>query len=377
MKPAEIRFSAELERRKSDHLYRQWGPPLTERAGDFISNDYLGFSQRGKELFENGISEWLRRQNIGSTGSRLVSGQHEALVQLEDLCCSFFESDKCLFFPNGYMANLALLSTVASRHDTYIYDEQCHVSLKDGMRLSMARRISFRHNDMEDLKKKLKQANGPIFIVTESIFSMDGDVCPLEDLLALTREYDAHLIIDEAHSTGTYGIEGKGLCLSSGYGKNEVWARIYTFGKALGASGAVLAISDTTYNYLVNHSHPVIYSTAPMPFQAYVCMNQLDHLTQYPQRIEELQRVISYWNSLTLEGFQGISKNKKSPVQYVKIQGNQEALACGKKLQRAGFQVKAMLSPTVSIGNERLRISLHSYNTVEELDRLKAILEEI
>ena len=372
---ADIFFATELEKRKSKLLYRTFSPIQNLTQIDFLSNDYLGFARQGKDLFDAEFLNWAQNQRIGSTGSRIVSGQSESLIQLEAECSEFFNSEACLFFQNGYLANLALLSTVAGRNDTYIYDEQCHVSLKDGMRLSKATKYPFRHNDPEDLKKKLRQAKGKIFIVTESIFSMAGDTCPLKEISEIAKHYDAHIILDEAHSTGTRGIGGRGLSNELGLEK-EVWARIYTFGKALGASGGILAISSTTKEYLTNYAHPVIYSTAPMPLHAGICLKMLQKLQSGPVHTENLQEKIHFWNKNIEESGKPISQNLKSPVQYFRIAGNENALKLSYELQSLGYQVKAMLSPTVAPGHEQIRISLHSFNSFTDIQTLISILKE-
>lgn len=369
----ESHFEAELNKRKASHLYRAWAPPVNQEKADFISNNYLGLAGNTVTLLDELNTGQLSVLPSGSTGSRLVSGNHPILTELEEECAEFFQAESCLFFQNGYLANLALLSVAAGRQDTYIYDDACHVSLKDGMRLSLARKFPFRHNDAEDLERKLKKAVGRIFIVVESIYSMDGDLCPLLPLIELARKYDAHIILDEAHSTGTIGPSGRGLAAMLSI-ETRIWARIYTFGKALGASGAVLAISQTTKEYLTNFSHPVIYSTAPMPVQAGICLEQLRYLKQNPELTEKLQSNITQWNQSGDSMGGAISKNKMSPVQYFLLPGNEKALKVSKQLEILGYQTKTMLSPTVNTGLERLRISLHSFNSSTQINQLIRLL---
>ena len=368
-------FQEELNKRKASHLYRTWAPPLQATKADFISNNYLGLAGNTIDLLDEQNSGEISLLPSGSTGSRLVSGNHPILKELEEACAHFFNAESCLFFQNGYMANLALLSVAAGRQDTYIYDDACHVSLKDGMRLSLATKYPFRHNDPEDLERKLKKAVGRIFIVVESIYSMDGDLCALQPIAALAEKYHAHIILDEAHSTGTIGPSGRGLTAMMGM-EDRIWARIYTFGKALGASGAVLSISKTTKEYLTNFSHPVIYSTAPMPVHAGICLEQLRCLQQNPVLTEKLQANITHWNKSGESIGSVISKNKMSPVQYFLMTGNENALHTAKHLETLGYQTKAMLSPTVKAGTERLRISLHSFNSSTQIDELIRLLGE-
>jgi 8-amino-7-oxononanoate synthase len=368
-------FRLALEKRKASSLYRTWASLVQDSKADFISNNYLGLANNALRILNEKESGELSNLPFGSTGSRLVSGNHPILTELEEECAQFFKAESCMFFQNGYLANLAILSVAAGRHDTYIYDDACHVSLKDGMRLSLANKYAFRHNDTEDLERKLQKAQGRIFILAESIYSMDGDMCPLAELLFLAEKYNARIILDEAHSTGTIGPSGKGLSAMLKV-ENRIWARIYTFGKALGASGAVLAISQTTKEYLTNFSHPVIYSTAPMPVHAGICSEQLRCLQQNPGLTEKLQANITHWNQCGESLGSVISKNKMSPVQYFQVSGNENALKAAKQLESLGYQTKAMLSPTVKPGTERLRISLHSFNSATQINELIQLLGE-
>jgi 8-amino-7-oxononanoate synthase len=370
-------FKEQLKARESKLLLRKWAPILDPLKTDFISNDYLGFRSMVPEPdFAEDLLQLLSQQGLGSSGSRLVSGQSTALESLENLCCTFFKSESSMFFPSGFVANLALLSSVAGRNDTYIYDEQCHVSLKDGMRLSLAKRFSFRHNDMEDLEKKCRIATGNIFIVTEGIFSMEGDLCKIKEIKELAKKYNAHLIVDEAHSTGTLGPEGRGLCATDGE-TEAPFARIYTFGKSLGASGAVVCTSKITHQYLINFAHPAIYSTSPMPLQAWLCEKQLKRLVADSTPMKDLQHIISLWNKKIKNSSSRFSGNDKSPIQYINVSGNEEGIRLSERLNHIGFQVKPMLSPTVPVGKERLRITLHSFNTEDDITGLMGGIQNI
>ena len=366
-------FQSKLEERKATHLFRTWGPERDFSKIDFYSNDYLGLAKN--QPSQDRLIEILKNQPFipnGSSGSRLVSGQSQLLEELEALCCTFFNGEAAVFLPNGYLANLALLSCIATRHDTIIYDEQSHVSLKDGIRLSLAQKFSFKHNDLEDLKLKLSRAKGKIFIIVEAIYSMDGDICPIQDLMEVSNSFQAHLIIDEAHSTGVLGLGGQGLAIEKGL-ESQVWARVYTFGKALGSAGAVLIVNKITKQYLINRSHPVIYSTAALPLHVLLAKVQLEVLIAESSPIQKLQYNIGHWCHKTTQNLlKGLSTNLNSPVQFILIPGNEAALNAARRLNSIDFQVKAMLSPTVSPGAERLRISLHSYNTTDEIDKLLA-----
>lgn len=371
-----LRMQAALQKRMEDGLFRQLNQGIDPIKSDFISNDYLSLGRQS--LPENWLKSFPEPLLSGSGGSRLVSGNYAGLESLENRCSQDLRAESCLFFPTGFMANLAVLSCLGSRHDTYIYDEQCHVSLKDGMRLSLAAKKSFTHNQPEDLLKKLKtmKGGGTRFVVVEAIYSMDGDVCPLPEILKICQEYDAHLILDEAHSTGTLGKEGMGLAIDQ-HLQQDVFCRIYTFGKALGAAGAVIAGNNTLKDFLINYAHPFIYSTAPMPLQVALCHHQWKKFRENPQAIYDLQMVISIWNQKVLEIGLKASSNFGSPVQYISCQGNKEAKWLETKLQNLDIQIKAMISPTVPIGKERLRVSLHRHNNEQEIDHLLGAVAEI
>jgi len=239
----------------------------------------------------------------------------------------------------------------------------------------MTGKYSFRHNDTHALEQKLKISKGRKFIVVEALYSMDGDQVPLREIVELAQKYEAQIIVDEAHSTGTVGEKGEGLSISLGL-ESKIWARIYTFGKALGASGGLLAINETTRKYLINKSHPLIYSTAPMPVQTVICRHQLSFLQNNRDHLKSLHAIIDFWNTLNFQTKSYVSQNVNSPVQYYQFSGNKNVLQLAKRLQKADFQIKAMLSPTVKAGTERLRICLHSYNTESQIHSLIRLIKE-
>jgi 8-amino-7-oxononanoate synthase len=363
-----------LQARKEQQLFRRFGPVRDSSAIDFYSNDYLGLanSPDSRERLKSALEEPFA---LGASGSRLVSGQQAELELLEAECSHFFSSETGIFFPSGFMANLALFSCMAGRHDTILYDVQSHVSIKEGIRLSQARSYSFRHNDPEDLRKKLKNQDGQKFVALEGIYSMSGHKANLEELAQVCREEDALLIVDEAHSTGVTGSRGEGLSLDRNL-KDYIWVRNYTFGKALGASGAFLALSSVARDFLINFSYPLIYSTAAPPVQVKLCRIQLQQLQNSGPKIKALQNIIEFWCRGSDKKSSLISANPESPVQFIRVPGNERALQLAHRFNELGFQIKAMLSPTVKAGEEGLRVSLHSFNTPEEIKRLDLALKE-
>lgn len=202
---------------------------------------------------------------LGSTGSRLLTGHYELLETLEDKIAEFHQGEAALVFNAGYNANLGLLSAIPRRSDVILYDELVHASIHDGIRLSPARSSVFAHNNTSALEQLLQEHQGKtIFVLVESIYSMDGDAAPLKTIQALCQKYQAYLVVDEAHSTGICGHYGEGLCVETGIHK-EVFARIYTFGKAMGGHGAAVVGSKVLKDYLLNYARPLIYTTALSP----------------------------------------------------------------------------------------------------------------
>lgn len=332
---------------------------------DFTSNDYLGLA-RSEALF-NSITEKvvsLQPHYNGATGSRLLSGNTAYAEEVEALLATLFKSESTLIFNSGYAANQGVLSCLPQKGDTILYDELAHACIKDGARLSLANRFSFRHNDLNDLERKLQQSTGVKFIAIEAIYSMDGDECPLREVVTLARKYDAVVVLDEAHSTGILGKNGSGLAVSQGL-ENDIDLRIYTFGKAMGIHGACVACSERLKNYLINFSRPFIYTTA-LPLHSMV---SIDCAFAYLKSNTSLQRVLQEKIDLFKTSFSG-NTISNSAIQPVVVPGNAEVRKAASELVAHGFDIRPIVSPTVKEGTERLRICLHTYNTDEAILRL-------
>ena len=303
---------------------------------------------------------------MGATGSRLVSGTTRAHEDLESFLAEFHGAPSALLFGSGYEANVGLLSGLGARHDTIIYDELVHASMRDGIRLSAARSYSFRHNDLDDLRSKIAQARGDVFVAVESLYSMDGDTAPLGDLCSLCEEVGAFLIVDEAHSTGVYGKRGEGLVQSQGL-HTRVYARVHTFGKAVGYRGAIVVGGETLREYLINFARPFIYSTAP----DLLTMRYIDRAYRLMADAHEerarLRELIAGFRLLPSEFPSLTFLASDSPIQGVVLPSNERVLAAEGALQGSGFFAKAIRSPTVPPGSERIRLCLHSFNTLEEV----------
>jgi 8-amino-7-oxononanoate synthase len=336
---------------------------------DFCSNDYLGFA-RSAEL-RNAINvevEALQPINNGSGGSRLLSGNTAYTEETERYIANFHNAEAGLIFNSGYDANVGLLSSLGQKGDTFICDELIHASLIDGARLTHANRYTFKHNDLTDLEAKLKVAKGIIYVIVESVYSMDGDIAPLQHVSDLCKFYQANLIVDEAHATGVFGKHGVGLVQSLNL-EPHIFARIVTFGKAIGCHGAIVLGSTSLREYLINFARSFIYTTAAPLHNiiavkcAYKMLAALDYSTELNKKIVLFT---SFINKLDVSGITA----SPSAIQTILFPGNSNARNAARELQANGFDVRPILGPTVPEGKERLRICLHLYNTNEEIRNL-------
>ncbi|MBD1384739.1 8-amino-7-oxononanoate synthase [Mucilaginibacter rigui] len=357
---------------------RQLGNYRTLRAEselvDFCSNDYLGFARSPflKDEIQREIENSPESLN-GATGSRLISGNLTYAEELERQIATFHQSEAGLLFNSGYDANVGLFSSLPQKGDTIICDELIHASVIDGARLSYANRYTFRHNDTESLKNKLKQAKGICYVVIEGVYSMDGDTPPIAHIIALTEQYGAHLIVDEAHAIGLYP---QGLITHLGL-QDKVFARVVTFGKAMGCHGAIVLGSGILRQYLINFARSFIYTTAASFHQLAAVKMAYQLVTRSGADILRLQQNIKLFK-------QGIKPNPAYPllqsdsaIQCIILGNNVKAKLAAQQLQTAGLDVRPILSPTVAQGAERIRICLHSYNTTEEIDLLISTINNI
>lgn len=357
-----------LEERKAAQAFRTLRLP--DGKTDFCSNDYLGIIHQG--LIERQLKGSIPPARHGSGGSRLLAGNYERIETAEQALAAFHEAPAGLLYNSGYDANLGLLSCVPRRGDTIVYDSLSHASLRDGIRLSFAQSFSFAHNDLADLEKKLQLATGNRFVVTESVFSMDGDRAPLEKMVQLCGQYQAHMIVDEAHATGVVGEQGEGLVQYLGL-QNACFARIHTFGKAVGCHGAIVLGSDTLRQYLINFSRPFIYTTA-LPESSVAAIQTAYQLFPAMQaERDHLHRLVHYFQEAAL-AYRKLPST--TPIQVVIIPGNDQVKAVAGRLQSARLDVRPILYPTVPKGSERLRVVLHAFNSLEEVQQLCALLSQ-
>ncbi|WP_443939369.1 aminotransferase class I/II-fold pyridoxal phosphate-dependent enzyme [Pedobacter sp. MW01-1-1] len=341
---------------------------------DFCSNDYLGFAK--STTLSRSIDEALLHlpdYRNGAAGSRLLSGNTAFTEETEQVLADYHVAESGLLYNSGYDANLGLLSSVPQRGDTILTDELIHASIIDGCRLSHANRLKFEHNNLSSLEDKLKLAKGNIFVVVESVYSMDGDIAPLTDLASLCEKYEANLIVDEAHATGIFGRYGNGLVNQFGL-ENKVFARIITFGKALGVHGAIILGSKKMRSYLINFSRSFIYTTAA-PIHSVLAIRmayQQLKLTDQQCIHEKIALFRSEIEKTHIPNLPSIST-----IQGILFPSNQAAKEAASFLQSNNFDVRAILSPTVPIGKERLRMCLHTFNTDEEIISLVDYLKRI
>ncbi|MBC7846984.1 MAG: pyridoxal phosphate-dependent aminotransferase family protein [Flavobacterium sp.] len=369
-------LTSKLEIRMQNNALRKLSLP--NKLFDFSSNDYIGFS-KNKDIFEQ-THQYLIDTNCiqnGATGSRLISGNHKVYQETENFIANFHQSESALIFNSGYDANVGFFSSVPQKGDLILYDELCHASIRDGIQLSNAKSYKFKHNDFEDLEKlteRFQTELTEVYIVTETVFSMDGDCPNMEELVAVSNKYNCYLVVDEAHSLGVFGDNGEGLVQMLGL-QDRVFARIMTFGKGLGCHGAAIVGSQQLKDYLVNFSRSFIYTTGLSPHSVATILVGYEHLETEKTTIEKLRENIVHFNQLKgLLGLKPMFVRSKSAIQSAIIPGNQNVKSIASQLQEKGFDVKAILSPTVPEGQERLRFCLHSYNSKEEISEVLALL---
>ena len=374
------KLADKLNRRIESNALRQLG--YRNELIDFASNDYLGFAE-SKAIFDE-THDFLVSKNLsqnGATGSRLLTGNHTLYTETENKIAAFHDSETALLFNSGYDANIGFFSAVPQKGDWILYDELIHASIRDGIQLSNANSYKFKHNDVEDLERLIEKAKATsshsIYVVTETVFSMDGDTPALLELAELCNKHQAYLIVDEAHALGVFGDKGEGLVQLLAL-QSQVFARIITFGKGLGCHGAVILGSEDLKSYLVNFARSLIYTTGLPPHSVATIHVAYQHVTENKEAREQLRNNINIFNQQKqLLGLKPLFVRSKSAIQCAVIPGNQKVKQIANQLQQQGFDVKAILSPTVPEGQERLRICLHSYNSEIEITKLLRALSEL
>jgi 8-amino-7-oxononanoate synthase len=376
IEPPLARMAGTLAQRAAEGKLRQLR--LGSQGVDFSTNDYLGLA-RDKALHQQVLESWaayIDSPTNGATASRLLGGESVLAEETEADISRFHQAESALLFATGYMANQGLLSCVANRGETILYDAYVHASLREGLRLSLATTLSFHHNDLEHLREQLARAKGQVYVATESVFSMDGDTALLAEIATLCREFGAKLILDEAHALGVLGQKGEGLWTTDL--EDVTLARVYTFGKGLGCHGAAVVGSNILKLYLINYCRPFIYSTALAPVQMLAIRHAYPMMAAADDARTQIRTLAAALNEglkdLKVEGFLADYCPAQASIAAIIQPGNTEVRALAATLQAAGFDVRPVVSPTVQAGTERIRICLHSYNTLGEVEKLLSTL---
>ncbi len=365
-------LEADLEELRRRGLQRRLLPTDATRI-DVCSNDYLGLA-RDPRVVEAAITA-LRQHGAGGRASRLLGGDTAAHRQLEQVAAEWLECDATLFHASGYQANLGVLTTLVARGDQVFSDAGNHASLIDGCRLSGTRVQVFRHRDPEHLQELL--CRSPLgqrrWIVTESIFSMDGDLAPLVELLSVARRHHAWLIVDEAHAVGLLGPQGRGAWAAAGLAPRDphLAARIVTGGKALGGTGALVAAPEAVIRTLVHRARPFIYSTATSAATA-AALHAAIAIVREDSTLRQRPLQLAARLAKRIGG-----PRPDAAIVPVVLGAEQEAVGCAEKLREGGFEAHAVRPPTVPVGTSRVRIACHAALEEADVDRLVALLPRV
>ena len=372
--PLESRVRAHLHTLSERGLLRTFRSPS---GIDLSSNDYLGLSDH--PVVKEKMIAAVQRDGCGSTGSRLLGGHRETFEAVERSFAAFKGTERALYFSSGYLANLAVLTTFIEPGDVILSDRLNHASLRDGIRLSLAKRVAFPHNDAAALARRVEsekaRGQGQVFVVTESLFSMDGDLSPLAIYAGICRATGALLVVDEAHAVGIRGPNGSGLIEENGIA-NDVLVSINAAGKALGVAGAFVAGPAWAIEYLAQRGRSFLFSTAPPPAVADAIQASLTVVTEEPERRARLRRRAVFLRERL--GKAGIpAPGGDTPIIPIVLGGNDRAVAVAGALQAEGFDVRAIRPPTVPAGTARLRVSVNVHLTEVDLDRFTSRLAAV
>lgn len=379
-----MRLRQLLVERKAQHLYRR--PRITESPQQpvmqvngktmltFCSNDYLGLANHPTVI--QAFQQAANQYGVGSGAAHLVNGHSCLHQQLEEALAEFTKRERALLFSTGYMANLGLTNALAERHDTVYQDRLNHASLLDAALLSGAKLVRYAHNDTEQLSQRLaKQPSGQKLIVTDGVFSMDGDTAPVQALAALAHAHDAWLIVDDAHGFGVLGSTGAGLLEADNLNQEDA-ILMGTLGKALGTAGAFVAGSADLIEFLIQTARPYIYTTAQPPALAAATLASLKIVQTETWRREHLQHLIQVFRV----GAAQLGLNlmpSQTAIQPILVGENAKALAISQQLEQQGILITAIRPPTVPINTARLRITLSAAHTEQQVELLLDKLNQV
>ena len=370
-------LSARLAVRRAEHLYRSrpllQSPQAPEVIVDgqaclaFCSNDYLGLANHPEVIaaMQQGAARW----GVGGGASHLVIGHSEPHHQLELALAKFTGRERALLMSTGYMANLAAVTALVGQGDTVLHDRLNHASLLDAGMLSGARFTRYLHNDLASLEQRLSKATGNRLIVTDGVFSMDGDLAPLPEICQLAQQHNAWVMVDDAHGFGPLGASGGGCIEQMGLTQTQVPVLVGTLGKAFGSSGAFIAGSEELIETLIQFARPYIYTTSQPPAVACASLKSLELIQTEGWRREHLNQLIAQFRA-TLIAANIPLMNSHTPIQPVVVGDSAQAMQLSAKLREQGIIVGAIRPPTVPAGSARLRITLTAAHTTEQVQRL-------
>jgi len=379
------KLKTELAARKTEHLYRSrkvlTSPQSVEPVIDgkkvlsFCSNDYLGLANHPDLI--NSFKQAADNYGVGSGSAHLVSGHSVEHHALEEELANFMGTERALLFSTGYMANLGVVSALCDRHSEIYEDKLNHASLLDAALLSRAKRRRFLHLDTHHLEDRLTNSeSNNKFIISDGVFSMDGDLAPLNKLVSLAKKNNAALMIDDAHGIGVLGEKGKGIIEHVGVDNNQITVLVGTLGKAFGTAGAFVAGSEALIETLIQQSRSYIFTTALPAAVAAATRQSLTLVEKESWRREKLKSLISQFRKGAVElGFELM--DSITPIQPIIIGSSEKALALSEKLLEKNILISAIRPPTVPEETARLRVTFSATHTEEQVDKLLVALSEI
>lgn len=341
----------------------------------FGSNSYLGLTNHPK-VIEAAVAA-TKKYGTGCAGSRFLNGTLDIHIALEDRLAKFVGKDEAIIYSTGFQVNLGVASCLTGREDYILWDELDHASIIEGCRLSMSKKIKYKHNDMESLEKKLQMCDPDKvkLIITDGVFSMEGDVANLPKICELAKKYNAAVYVDEAHGIGVFGNQGRGTCDHFGVTK-DVDLIMGTFSKSFAALGGFIATDSVTANYLRHNSRSYIFSASITPASTAAVNAALDIMESEPERIEHLWKVTNY----ALEGFRNIGceiGHTSTPIIPLFIRDNNKTFAVTRDLLEDGIFVNPVVSPAVPSQDTLIRFSLMATHTIEQVDRALECIQKV
>jgi 8-amino-7-oxononanoate synthase len=347
---------------------------------DFTSNDYLGLT-KSPVIRERAIKDLQSGMPLGSGGSRLLRGNHIWHEHAEKEFADFEDVETALFFSSGYSANMAVLTAIPTRHDLILYDTMVHASIKEGIHASLAAKKTFEHNSIDSLRtaahSALSTQHSALYVVVESLYSMDGDEAPMKEIAEVCEEFGMALIVDEAHATGLYGKHGRGLIDEKSV-RDKILLSIHPCGKALAAAGAFVCSSAIVKSYLINKARTMIFTTALPPIVPATISEVLKEIKRNPKLITAVHHNANYVRKkLRTNLKKWIVPEGRSPIIPLIVGDDQTAVEVGEEMNRRGADIRPIRPPTVAEGTARFRITVNSLHEQDELDLLCDGLIEI